>query len=79
MGNDISTRSGGRNQHNLYEAIKKTDVNAVGVKNTTYWEERKVRSQSQAKESKFGRMAIESYHKLPSEPPHDVTKAGFTG
>lgn len=43
------------------EAIKTTDVNVVGVKNTTKWKGRKVRSQNQAKGSKVGRMAIGSY------------------
>ena len=33
------------------------------------WEEGKVRSQSQAKESKFGKMANGSYFKFPSKPP----------
>ena len=58
------------------EAI--TDVNAVSVKNKTKCKERKVRSQSQAKGSKFGRMAIGSYCKFPSKPPSDVIKA-FSG
>lgn len=61
------------------ETVKETDVNAVSVRDAIKWEEGKVRSQSQAKGSKFGRTAIGSYCKFSSKPPSNIIKPGFSG